>query len=181
MASPRRSIRDWLRALSPPPAAAPALREAAAAPPSSAPAHPVDWQPDAVPGAPPAIADQVIAAYRALGRWPLPQDFLEIASGKQGARPVPGSFTLPDGRVEAVEHLLHFQGDSFSDIVERRFPLQDVLDDGVIPFAECLGGDVLCFDFRADRENPTVAFWSVDTGLVPLAASFTAFVALLHD
>ena len=134
-----------------------------------------------MPGAPRAAAEQIIAAYRALGGWPLPEDFLEVGAARQGVRPEPASFDRPGGAVESVEHLLHFEPGSFSNIVERRFPLQDVLDDGVIPFAECAGGDVLCFDFRDDRDALTVAFWSVDTGLVPIASSFTAFVALLHD
>ena len=184
MNGPRRTFRGWLRSLAAPPPPAPS-----SAPPPPAPAGPagpsaldlVEWVPEAVPGAPRAIAEQVIGTYRAIGRWPLPEDFLEVAAEHQGVRPVPSAFDLPGGFVQSVEHLLHFEPDSFSNLVTRRFPLEGVLDEGVIPFAECLGSDVLCFDFREDRDAPSVAYWSVDTGLVPRAASFTAFVALLHD
>ncbi|WP_147392110.1 SMI1/KNR4 family protein [Amnibacterium setariae] len=176
----RRTFRGWLRSLVEPPApSAPPPEPARPAGPSAL--ELVEWVPEAVPGAPRAIAEQVIGTYRAIGRWPLPEDFLEVAAEHQGVRPSPASFDLPGGFVQSVEHLLHFEPDSFSNLVTRRFPLEGVLDDGVIPFAECLGSDVLCFDFREDRDAPSVAYWSVDTGLVPLAASFTAFVALLHD
>lgn len=176
----RRAFRSWLRSLAAPPIEAPGP------PAPSTPEGPsaldlVEWVPAAVPSAPRAMAEQVIAAYRAIGHWPFPEDFLDVAAERQGVCPVPGAFDLPNGFTQAVEHLLHFEPDSFSNIVTRRFPLEAVLDDGVVPFAECLGSDVLCFDFRLDRDAPTVAYWSVDTGLVPLADSFTGFVALLHD
>lgn len=176
----RRSLRGWLRSPAAPPVETLGPSPDGSTAEGSPATSPVAWVPSAVPGAPRAMAEQVIAAYRAIGRWPLPEDFLDIAAEHQGVRPVPFSFDLPGGITQDVEHLLHFESESFSNLVTRRFPLEDVLDDGVVPFAECLGSGVLCFDFRADRDAPVVAYWSTGTGLVPLASSFTAFVALLH-
>ncbi len=51
----------------------------------------------------------------------------------------------------------------------------------VIPFAEDIGGDLFCFDYRRDPAYPSVVFWSVDTGSVPLADSFTAFLDTLYQ
>ena len=140
----------------------------------------VTWTDGALARPGPARAAQVIAAARELGVH-FPEDFLAVAMRHPGAEPIPSGFQMPNGFVYAVEHLLHFEPDSFANIVTRRFPLRDVMPETVVPFAEASGGDLVCFDYSRDPEAPTVAFWSVDTGLVPLASSFTAFLELLSD
>lgn len=111
----------------------------------------------------PATAEEVQAAEREL-RVPLPHDFLAVAAVQQGRRPKPSSFQLPNGVGEGVEHLLHFAEGSFSNIVTRGFAVKGVLDKGIIPFAEALGSNLLCFDYRTDYDHPRVEFWSTDTG-----------------
>jgi hypothetical protein len=128
----------------------------------------------------PAATDAAVREHEDALRVDLPRDFLAVAQPRQGASPVPAGVTLPDGSVTAVGALLHF-AEGFRNIVARRFPLADVLEKGVIPFAEDIGGDVFCFSYRDDHDHPPVVFWSVDTGPVRLAPSFTAFVATLHD
>ena len=140
-----------------------------------------EWVDGAIAGSPPAPDHAVRSAEAAL-RIRLPQDFLAVARHTQGARPEPGRFTLPNGAVTGIQHLLHFEDAPFtSNIVARREPVARVLPKGVIPFAEALGGDLLCFSFRTDYDHPPVVFWSTDTGTVPIADSFTALLALLHD
>lgn len=139
-----------------------------------------DWVDGAIAGSPPA-SNEAIRSVEAGLRIRLPKDFLAIAQRTQGARPEPGSFTLPDGTVTGIQHLLHFEETPFlSNIVARREPVARILPKGVIPFAEALGGDLLCFNFRGNYDHPPVLFWSVDSGLVPLADSFTSLLALLH-
>ncbi|MGW4945001.1 SMI1/KNR4 family protein [Actinoplanes sp. NPDC004185] len=112
----------------------------------------------------------------------LPAEFLAVAQIHQGAAPVPARIDLPDGFSTAVDHLLHFEDSPFvSNIVAAVFPLLDVLDDGIIPFAADGGGDFFCFDYRADNDHPAVVFWSVDWGVVPLAPNFAGFLGMLHD
>lgn len=140
----------------------------------------VTWEDGAIRDPPPAPDEAVRAAEDEL-RVDLPPDLLAVARVHQGARPVPSSFTLPDGAVTAVAHLLHFEPSPFtSNILAASLPLEEVLDKGVIPFAQDIGGDVLCFSFHEDYDAPPVVFWSVDTGPVALAPTFTAFVELLH-
>lgn len=140
-----------------------------------------DWIDGALAQSPPA-SDAAIRSAEVVLRVRLPQDFLDVARQTQGARPEPGKFTLPDGAVSGIQHLLHFENAPFtSNIVSRREVVAGVLPKGVIPFAEALGGDLLCFSFRANYDHPPVVFWSVDCGLVPLAGSFTDLLALLHD
>ena len=111
----------------------------------------------------------------------LPPEFLALAQVHQGAAPVPAGIDLPNGFGTAVDHLLHFEDSPFvSNIVAAIFPLLDVLDDGIIPFAADVGGDFFCFDYRAGGEHPAVVFWSVDWGVVPLAPTFTGFLAMLR-
>ena len=81
----------------------------------------------------------------------------------------------------AVSHLLHFQADHRAALVSRIFPVADVLEKGVIPFAEDIGGDLFCFSYRADYDAPPVLFWSASTGPILLAASFADFLAMLRD
>jgi hypothetical protein len=141
----------------------------------------VQWVDSAIATPGPASDQAVRDAERRL-RVRLPLDFLEVARVHQGARPEPGRIALPDGSVTSVGCLLHFQDEPFhQNIAARGFPLQGVLAKGVIPFAEDIGGDVFCFNYRKDPQHPAVEYWSVDTGGIRLAASFTEFVALLHE
>lgn len=123
----------------------------------------------------PPASDAVVREHEDALRVDLPRDFLAVAQYRQGASPVPAAVTLPNGFVTAVDQLLHFE-DGFNNIVTRRFPLESVLEKGVIPFAEDIGGDVYCFSYRDDHDHPPVVFWSVDWGTLPLASSFTTFV-----
>ncbi|AGZ45157.1 SMI1/KNR4 family protein [Actinoplanes friuliensis] len=111
----------------------------------------------------------------------LPSEFLAVARVHQGAAPVPAGIDLPNGFSTAVDHLLHFEDSPFvSNIVAAIFPLLDVLDEGIIPFAADVGGDFFCFDYRADTNHPSIAFWSVDWGVVPLAPNFATFLDMLR-
>ncbi len=141
----------------------------------------VTWQAGVSPNPSVASDAAVRAAERAL-RIRFPADLLAVARVQQGAVPTPAKITLPDGAVTAVKHLLHFAEEpGMQNIVARQFPVANVLDKGVIPFAEDIGDDLFCFNYRETPDTPSVVFWSVDSGIIPLAASFTEFVALLHE
>jgi len=139
----------------------------------------VQWLDALIPSPPIASRAAVRAAEQQLGVR-FPSDFLALARVHQGAQPLPNGLTIPDFGGTAVAHLLHFLDEpGFTNIVARYFPLADAIEDGLIPFAEDIGDDLFCFDYRHDPAHPSVVFWSVDTGPLPLADSFTAFLALL--
>ncbi len=141
----------------------------------------VTWRDGAIPNPRAASDDAVRNAEKAL-RVPLPADFLAVARTRQGAAPEPAGVDLPNGFRTDVDCLLHFEDSPFvSNILAARFPVLKVLPKGVIPFARDVGGDLFCFNYREDYDAPSVVFWSVDTGMVPLAANFTGFLAMLHD
>lgn len=139
------------------------------------------WVDGAIPNPPPAAKEAVRLAQNQL-RVDFPADFLAVAKDHQGAAPQPAKIALPNGFTTAVAHLFHFESTPFiSNIVGAWLPVQKVLDKGIIPFAADVGGDLFCFSYRQDYDNPPVVFWGVDFGVVPLAPSFTEFVALLRD
>lgn len=141
----------------------------------------VTWVDGAISDPAPASDAAVRAAEDQL-RVDLPADFLAIARTRQGARPEPAGIDLPNGFGTAVANLLHFEDQPFvSNIVAARFPVAESLDKGVIPFAADVGGDLFCFSYRDDYDNPPVVFWSVDWGTLPLAPSFSAWVEMLRD
>lgn len=141
----------------------------------------VIWVDGAIADPVPATDAAVRAAEDAL-RVFLPADFLAIARVRQGAAPCPNGIDLPNGFVTGVAHLLHFADSPFvSNIVAARFPVEGLIEKGVIPFAVDSGGDLFCFSYRQDYDAPPVVHWSVDGDALPLAPSFTAFLGLLHD
>ena len=141
----------------------------------------VQWNDSLLPHPPVASTDAIRDAEAQLGTR-FPPDFLAVARVHQGAQPVPSDISIPNFGITAVAHLLHFQDEpGQTHIVARRFPVDDAMEDGLIPFAEDIGDDLFCFDYRQDPEHPTIVFWSVDSGPVHLADSFTAFLDLLYQ
>jgi hypothetical protein len=101
----------------------------------------VDWVDGAIDDPRPASDAAVRQAQDEL-EVKLPSEFLAVAQIHQGAAPVPAAIDLPNGFSTAVDHLLHFEDSPFvSNIVAAIFPLLDVLDEGIIPFAADAGGD----------------------------------------
>ncbi len=143
----------------------------------------VEWVDDLIRN-PPAASDSAVSqAEQALGVR-FPPDFLAVARVRQGARPEPSRLQLADGSGTAVEHLLHFESSpGHSNIAARRFAVEDVMEPQVIPFAEASGGDLFCFDYREDPQQPKVVYWvhDDDVPLIPVANSFDAFTTKLHD
>jgi hypothetical protein len=55
---------------------------------------------------------------------------------------------------------------------------------GVIAFANTGNGDYICFDYRGDKDNPSVVYWNhecpEDSDISPLAPSFEEFIDMLE-
>lgn len=139
----------------------------------------VEWHDAALTSPAPASDEAVRAAERQL-RVRFPADFLAVARAHQGAAPEPAKVDLPDGSVTSVGHLLHFE-EGTANIAARRFPVEAVLQKGVIPFAEDIGGDLFCFNYRKTPDAPTIVYWSVDSGPLAIADSFSAFVRMIRE
>lgn len=70
---------------------------------------------------------------------------------------------------------------------EPDWPIEYRFEDGLIPFGDNGGGDLICFDYRKDREtdNPPIVIWNHDMGLehrvVFIAPNFEEFINMLHE
>ena len=149
------------------------------------------------PAAAPATQEQIAAVERSLGvRYP--EDFRALAPAIHGASPSPDEFALvyPRNRRRSggfISVVLSFDPGTGYDFVLKLVEAQrrdGVLPAGVVPFGKDGGGDMVAFDFRRDPVNPPVVYVastnaSDDEGdeghIVPLADSFTGFLAMLHD
>lgn len=142
---------------------------------------------------PPPTDDEIAQVERTLGVR-FPADYLAILRVAHGGGPAPSSFTYVDPHLGPVGSGLHLlltfvpgDGDSILAAVSS-FRIDDRLPDGVVPFAMDGGGDLMAFDYRRSA-TPTVCYVATgaasddepDRHVYPLAASFTAFVAMLHE
>ena len=70
---------------------------------------------------------------------------------------------------------------------EPDWPIEYRFEDGLIPFGDNGGGDMICFDYRDDKttDNPPIVIWNHDMGLkyrvVFIAKNFEEFINMLHE
>jgi len=139
---------------------------------------------------PGAIADtQLKKVERALSVT-FPAGFLEFLRASNGGVPVRKFFLLA-GNEKVVERFLSIIADyktnplGMYDIEVTWSQIEDRLTAELIPFAALFAGDFLCFDFSV--KPPAVMLWNHDYSsedspdLTPVARSFEAFCAMLHD
>lgn len=145
----------------------------------------VRWQDFLISNPPPVSDKQVREVEQAIG-WRLPEDYLTVVRVNQGRFPKPNAFDLADGDGSAINYLLAFEGGISTSILARMAMMEDALPPDIVryivPFANDGGGNVLCFDYRTDPENPAVVFWDHEGGpMQTIASSFTDLIDKLHD
>lgn len=116
-----------------------------------------------------------------------PADFKKFILEHSGARPIPHTFDFK-GRVEAViNNVFHFDLSKEYNVLEEYGFVKDRFINDVYPFARDPFGNLICFDFRKDKENPSVVFWDHE---IPsddpknyqfIANSFTEFIDKLYE
>ncbi len=118
-----------------------------------------------------------------------PQDFRLIVSGYDGAQPKPNRFRYWDPNLgsevgDSIGPLLSLRTDRAENLFVVLTWLSDQLPENVIPIADDGGGNFLSLDYRGGSE-PRVVFWDHERdgedAVIPLAASFSAFLAMLHQ
>jgi hypothetical protein len=86
-------------------------------------------------------------------------------------------------RIENIENIIF-------DIQSGEEPDWDIkyrFEDGLIPFGDNGGGDLICFDYRKNRDtdNPPIVIWNHDMGLehrvVFIANNFEEFINMLRE
>jgi len=85
----------------------------------------------------------------------LPEDYKQFVLKYDGGYPNPNHFKV-DGKVEIFNNLISLDENEHDNIYEVLEDLKDRLGDHLIPFAEDGFGNLLCFDYSA---NKNIVFW----------------------
>ena len=86
----------------------------------------------------------------------LPDDYKQVALKYDGGYPNPNHFKVGE-KLEIFNNLISLDENECDNIYEILEDLQNRLGDQLIPFAEDGFGNVLCFDYSADK---SVVFWN---------------------
>jgi|SRR5690606_852247 len=115
-----------------------------------------------------------------------PDDYVECVLKNNGGSPMPNVYDF-EGRKGAVfGRLLNHDPNGPNNILRMYDAIQDRLPEGIYPFAEDTFGNFICFDYRQDKENPSIVFWdhektSCKTAIFPVCRSFTELLNKLYE
>lgn len=144
-----------------------------------------------------AININVITVIEKTHKVYLPKMYVSFIAQHNGARILSRTFDYADpnssdgrnadaiafDRVETIQNTIEAikSGEDPDWDIKYRF------EDGLIPFGDNGGGDMICFDYRNDRttNNPPIVIWNHDMGLehrvVFIANNFEEFINMLHE
>lgn len=88
-----------------------------------------------------------------------PEDYANCVQLYHGAKARPNGLDL-NGNIRVFAMLLSFSDDSVYNIVKAYFDSKDRFKEGIFPFACDPSGNYFCFDYREDKNNPSIVFWS---------------------
>ena len=127
----------------------------------------------------------------------LPNTYIEFILAHNGATLVNDIFDYDDPnykdernadalafmKVENIQHNI----ETVKSGEEPDWPIEYRFEEGLIPFGDNGGGDMICFDYRNDKttDNPPIVIWNHDMGLkhrvVFIANNFEEFINMLHE
>jgi hypothetical protein len=113
----------------------------------------IQWQPY-LWDEPHPVESQVLDQLEQQWKVKLPEHYRELVSVYQGMGPEPCAFDVGTGN-DAFSVLLiaSAEKESYS-IIKAHHLLQPHVPAGILPFALTPGGEYLCFDYRAQQQNP---------------------------
>lgn len=133
-----------------------------------------------------------------------PQDYIECAKVNHGANVIPYRFDAK-GIERAFGTLLSYDEECNDNLEEEYGNYRDTLPNDITPFGIDPAGNLICFDYKGNKEEPIVVFWyhegawekemlMEEEGLTEeqaeerarenvlyVAAKFTEFLDKLHD
>ncbi|MCA1295004.1 SMI1/KNR4 family protein [Paenibacillus sp. alder61] len=128
------------------------------------------------------INDAVIGKVEKTYNIAFPKDFKECVFQNNGGHPSPNIFYYKDGGEGVIDHLLSFTSDP-NIVVIYEF-IRDEIPLGIFPFATDPFGNQICFDFRKNKEKPTIVFYDheeVDEySIIEICDSFSELLDSLH-
>ena len=115
-------------------------------------------------------------------RFPL--DFITIAKQYHGANPDPSIFNYGDERYRGYfDRLLSFNPKEYESV--QRLSLDFAEDEdtpaNMVPFGMDAAGNLLCFDYRTSKSQPSVVYWLHEKNkLAFISESFTRLLDRLY-
>jgi len=106
----------------------------------------------------PLKRDDILKVERLFGVF-FPEDYVDCVQLYHGASVIPYRVDL-NGNVRVFANLLSFSDSSVDNIVKAYFDNKDRFKEGIFPFACDPSGNYFCFDYRKDKNNPSVVFWN---------------------
>lgn len=128
-----------------------------------------------------AVDETVVSEVEGLLNIKFPGDYIKIAKVNHGASVSPECIHV-DGEERVFGGLLSFDNDSLENIVEHCKLYDEHTKLGYIAFGRDPGGNNFYFDYKKNKENPSIVFWNheMDT-FSEIATTFTEFLSLLHE
>lgn len=142
------------------------------------------------------ISKDVIFSLEKYYKITLPAIYVDFIISHNGARLNADVFDYFDYNINAensasiafinAENIQHRVENIKSDR-EYDFDIKYKFEDGLIPFGDNGGGDLICFDYRKNQitDNPPIVIWNHDMGLkhrvVFIANNFEEFINMLHE
>lgn len=88
-----------------------------------------------------------------------PEDYVNCVQLYHGASVIPYCIDI-NGNVRVFANLLSFSDNSVDNITKVFVSNKDRFKDGIFPFACDPAGNYFCFDYRKDKNNPSIIFWN---------------------
>ena len=105
----------------------------------------------------PVSAEDINKVGKQIG-YVFPDDYTECTSFNNGSAVLPYNFEV-DGITKVFGTLLSYDEQSSEYIVKVYRSYVSTLPKGIVPFAFDPAGNLLCFDYKDDENNPIVVFW----------------------
>jgi cell wall assembly regulator SMI1 len=113
-----------------------------------------------------------------------PKDYKDCVVKNNGGYPVPNLFLFEDGGEGIFECLLSYTNEYINILVANDL-MSPYVENGIIAFAADPFGNKLCFDYRNDKNSPTVVFYdndeSDDRAIEYICEDFTSLLDSLHS
>lgn len=135
------------------------------------------------------VTEEMLAAVEKRLGVMFPVEYRQLVTQCQSGAPERSHFYYDDprhGRSGGGLGVMLMIDPAYDDSILRTLEMlahDDQMPEGVIPFAEDGGGDMMCFDFRTRPDAPSVVYWAhernKEESVFPLADSFMDFLAML--
>lgn len=112
-----------------------------------------------------------------------PKDYRECVLKYNGGHPEPKIFSYKNGGEGVFDHLLSFTSEP-NIVVVFEF-IRDSVPEGIFPFATDPFGNQLCFDFRRNKNSPSIVFFDHEEigeeGIIEVCETFSELIETLHE